>query len=108
MMPATEKPTPQTAETTAKRFKQLADKWEGDVAYLSSMGYDHPAYGEIISMGPEIVPLLLRDMEQHHTHWFHALRQITGVNPVPNEASGNIPEMVDYWLKWGRENGYPC
>ncbi|HYV39128.1 MAG TPA: hypothetical protein VE988_25805, partial [Gemmataceae bacterium] len=94
MTPLSEKKLPPTIprETVEEQFKRLAGKWEKDVAYLSSLGYDHPAYREITRLGPDVVPLLLRDMELHHTHWFCALREITGANPVPADASGHIVE----------------
>jgi hypothetical protein len=63
-------------------------------------------YQEITSLGPEVVPLLLRDLEENHTHWFGALRSITGVNPVPASVGGNIPKMVEAWLSWAKDNGY--
>jgi hypothetical protein len=56
-------------------------------------------------LGPAVVPLLLRDMEQNHTHWFCALREITGANPV-SPSAGDIPQMVEAWLRWARDNGY--
>lgn len=67
---------------------------------------NHPAYQEIIRLGPEVIPLLLRDLEENHTHWFTALEAITGTNPVPPSASGKIPEMAEAWLCWARKNGY--
>jgi hypothetical protein len=45
-------------------------------------------------------------MEQNQTHWFYALRQITGANPIPDSAAGRIPEMVSAWLRWAKANGY--
>jgi hypothetical protein len=67
---------------------------------------NHSAYRDIISLGPDVVPLLLRDMEENHTHWFCALREITGATPIPKSAAGNIPKMVDAWLCWAKDNGY--
>jgi len=53
-----------------------------------------------------VVPYLLRDLEDNHTHWFCALREITGVNPVPAAAAGNIARMAEAWLSWAKEHGY--
>lgn len=103
------KPTPDTPpETVAERFRRLAAAWHRDTDYLSSMedSENHPAYREIIRLGPEVVPLLLRDLEENHTHWFGALEAITGARPVPESAGGNIPRMVDAWLGWAKDNGY--
>lgn len=96
------------AETLEERFRRLAAEWEQATLYLSSMeqASKHPAYQEIISMGPDVVPLLLRDLERKHTHWFIALREITGAQPVPKDAAGNIPKMAQAWLTWAKDNGY--
>ena len=59
-----------------------------------------------MSLGPDVVPLLLRDMEANHSHWFAALRALTGANPVPKSVGGNIPKMVEAWLRWAKDNGY--
>jgi hypothetical protein len=67
--------------------------------------YNHQAYREIIGLGPEVVPLLLRDLEANHNHWFAALREITRADPFP-EAAGNISEMVTAWLRWAKDHGY--
>jgi hypothetical protein len=45
-------------------------------------------------------------MEANHTHWFAALRQITGAEPVPESAAGNTLRTVEAWLQWAKENGY--
>jgi hypothetical protein len=96
------------AENIEERFARLAATWHRAVAHQSSsrLRDNHPAYQEIIRLGPPVVPLLLRDLEVNRRHWFTALTAITGVNPVPREDAGDIPRMIDAWLRWGRENGY--
>jgi hypothetical protein len=96
------------AETVAQSFRRLAGEWHRAVAHHSSstIRNSHPAYRAIIALGPEVVPLLLRDMEDNHTHWFVALRDITGAHPIPSSAAGNIPLTVEHWLRWAKENGY--
>jgi hypothetical protein len=59
-------------------------------------------------MGPAAVPLLLRAIVDHPDHWYMALREITGVDPVPREDWGKIDRIGQAWLKWDRENGYQC
>ena len=95
-------------ETLEERFRRLAEVWNRETAYLSSMteASSHPAYQEIIRLGPEVVPLLLHDLEMNHGHWFAALRAITGAEPIPQSAAGNIPKMVEAWLDWAKDNGY--
>jgi hypothetical protein len=91
------------AETVEERFRRLAAAWHRDTDYLSSMeeADSHPAYQEIVRLGPEVVPLLLRDLAENHTHWFAALEAITGARPV----AGNVPRMTEAWLRWAKDNG---
>jgi hypothetical protein len=109
MATAASKPTtPPVAETLEERFHRLANSWQKAVAHLSSSSKrdNHPAYKEIIALGPAVVPLILRDLEINHRHWFAALITITGENPVPDEDAGNVLKMIDHWLQWGKAKGY--
>jgi hypothetical protein len=96
----------QSPETLEQRFRRLAATWQEAVAYQSSttVRNNHPAYREIIALGPPVVPLLLRDLEENQTHWFCALREITGANPIPESAASNVSAMVAAWLRWARDN----
>ncbi len=103
------RPTSETPpETIEERFHRLAAAWHRDTDFLSSMdaAESHPAYQEIIRLGPAAVPLLLRDLAENHTHWFGALEAITGVRPAPASAAGDIPRMAEAWLRWAQDNGY--
>ncbi|MCI0685204.1 MAG: hypothetical protein L0Y71_24155 [Gemmataceae bacterium] len=110
MASSSTKPTPGVSieESIETRFHRLADSWERATAHLSSMSAasEHPIYQEIISLGPAVVPLLLRDLEGTERHWFIALRKLTGANPIPPSAAGNVPKMIDAWRHWAKENGY--
>jgi hypothetical protein len=89
------------------RFRLLAEKWKEETEVLSSSTAiaAHPAYQEVIRMGMPVVPLILRDMEKDHSHWFEALREITGERVVPPEHAGKIRAMVEDRLAWGRARG---
>jgi hypothetical protein len=65
----------------------------------------HPAYQEIIRLGPPVVPLLLKHMAENNWHWFVALSTITGEDPCPPEHAGKIRAMVADWVAWGKERG---
>jgi hypothetical protein len=95
-------------ETLEERFGRLAAVWHRETAYFSSMteASSPPAYQEIIRLGPEVVPSLLRDLETHHSHWFAALRAITGAEPIPPSSAGDIPKMAEAWLCWAKDHGY--
>jgi hypothetical protein len=46
-----------------------------------------------------VVPLLLRDFADNHTHWFTVLEAITAARPVLASVAGNIPQMAEAWLR---------
>jgi hypothetical protein len=95
-------------EGREQRFLDLVALWKRERGPYSSSARlaEHPAYQQIIGMGPEVVPLLLRELEREPDHWFRALHALTGANPVPTESRGKVREMAVAWLRWGREQGY--
>jgi hypothetical protein len=90
------------------RFNRLADTWEEETQFLSSVDdiIVHPAHMEIIGMGEQAVPLILDRISQKGGLWFWALQFITGEDPVSENIKGNIKAMQRVWLEWGRKNGY--
>ncbi len=86
----------------------LKAEWEADTAHLSSVTEIamHPAYQQIIGMGPIAIPLILSEMKRKPDHWFWALKSITGEDPVLDENRGQILQMTKAWLHWGIEQGY--
>ncbi len=107
-VPIQDTPAKPQEETVEQRFFRLKEAWHRAVAHHSSstIRNNHPAYREIISLGPPVVPLLLRDMQEHNTHWFAALSAITSADPVPEEHAGKVRAMVEDWLHWAKEHGY--
>ena len=97
-----------TPTALATRFRALADQWRLETGPISSSTAiaAHPAYQEIIGMGPAAIPLVLRELQERCDHWFAALRALSGENPVPREFAGRVPKMRELWLEWGREKGY--
>jgi hypothetical protein len=97
-----------TDQEFRQEFQRLADQWREETRFLSvtKRMAEHPAYQKIIAMGPKVVPLILAEMERRPGHWFQALRELTGANPIPPESRGKLQEMVDAWIKWGREQGH--
>lgn len=90
-----------------RRFRELADRWREETEFHSAISalYMHPAYQEIVGMGPDVLPLLLEDLAATRTDWFWALRAISGENPVPASERGKINRMTERWLAWGHERG---
>ena len=95
-------------EKLRARFHRLATQWRDECQLLSSTTAKamHPAYQQIIGLGPEALPLILKELSETPGHWFWALKSITGEDPVPAADVGNIRRMTEAWVNWGRENGY--
>ena len=92
-----------------ERFQELADQWEEETIFLSNSERKnaHPAHREIINLGESVIPLILERMRIQGGHWFEALQQITGEDPVSPADYGNIAAMQNSWLQWGEDHGYP-
>ncbi len=90
------------------KFDALVNDWKRGTAHLSRLDHIvlHPAYQQIIGMGPEAVPLILRELERTEDYWFWALRAVTGQEPIPASQPASVQEMTQAWLRWGRERGY--
>ncbi len=52
---------------------------------------------------PAAVMILERFAMGRVHHWFLALREITGADPVEDKHRGLLDKMAGDWLKWGRE-----
>ena len=86
------------------RFLDLARRWRHDTRWLSSTTEIslHPAYQEIIGMGPDALPFILEELRDSSDHWFWALKAISSEDPVPPSARGSVKHMTSAWLRWGR------
>lgn len=108
-LPAEGEPLPAVGDagTLPRQFRQLAALWKAETAGHSSPRAltRHPAYRQIIEMGPPAVPLILQDLAENGGWWYPALRALTGANPVPESARGQPPQNAAAWLEWGRANG---
>jgi hypothetical protein len=107
-VPAKQTPATGRTESVEEQFHRLAAVWRAETAYVSSSSdlVAHPAFQEIVGMGPAVIPLLLRELENRTSHWHRALWQITGADPVPPVDRGKIDKVVAAWLRWGKEQGY--
>ncbi len=89
-------------------FNILAEQWYRET--LHSSGYVevilHPAYQRIIGLGKDVVPFILRELQDEPLEWFWALRALTGEDPTTAEMTGKRDEMAKAWLDWGKEQGF--
>jgi hypothetical protein len=98
---------PVTRITEEQKFNLLALTWQKDTNLSSSITemVAHPAYQQIIGMGQRALPFIFNQLNSQPEHWFWALQSITGVNPIKPEHRGNLPEMTNDWIDWGKANG---
>ncbi len=98
----------QSQPAAEEKFRLLSQRWKADSEFASSVleVATHPAYQQIIGMGPAAVPLIVRDLAREPDHWFWALKAITGEDPVPASERGDVSKMTRAWLDWAAENGY--
>lgn len=94
-------------EELRANFKALARQWKKETRHLSSATEIamNMNYQRIIGMGPHAIPFILEELQREPDHWFHALRVLTGENPVKPEDAGNMQAMADAWIEWGRKEG---
>lgn len=89
------------------RFDRLVREWKSFES-PSSSAMDlamHPAYQQIIALGPIAIPWIIEELEKEPDHWFWALHCLTGgVDPVPPSDRGDIAAMSAAWLKCAAEN----
>ena len=95
-------------------FSSVAEKFHALVAECqrlsdpgSSTGiFLSDAYAQIVGMGWDVVPLLLREVESQTGHWITALTWITGRDLATPELRGNARKLRIAWIQWGIEHGY--
>ena len=94
----------------SSRFETLADEWAQATRFQSSSIEIamHPAYQQIIGMGPTALPLILDRLSRRTEHWFWALAAISGEDPVDPADAGKVEAMAESWLRWGRARYDGC
>lgn len=99
---------PDHSETVTSRFERLRNAWLRAVSDVSSLDdiVDDASYQEIISMGHSVVKHILEDLIKSPKPWFYALYEITGKSQIPESSAGNMREMADAWIEWGKTAGY--
>ena len=102
-------PKPQVAQATSQLevvFRTLMEIWRKETWFISSVKkrIAHPAYLNIIGLGPPAVPLIIKELRKDPAHWSWALEAITREDPCPNAE--NMHQLTEAWLEWGKVHGY--
>ena len=98
-----------TLESAAEKFNRLAKEWKEETGHFPKVysRVTHATYRKIIKMEEIAIPFILKEFERgEYEHWLWALSLITGENPIPREATGNVKAMAQAWIQWGKKNNY--
>jgi len=89
------------------QFQQLTKQWKRETSILGNLSQIvmHPAYQRIMAMGPDVIPLILKEMSREPGHWFWALHNLVPLGEDPAEGTTTIREATRLWLDWGRKKG---
>lgn len=102
--------TPVTAAFHRRvRFNNLSENWLTDTEWMSSTADMklHPNYAHLLNMGRFALREILIRMQNGDVklQWFLLLKNIAGQDPVPPHHRGRVPEMMQSWMSWGKQNG---
>jgi hypothetical protein len=94
--------TVEESQSVEHLFARLAETWSEEVGHMSSLSdrVKHPAYRTIVSLGWDVVPFLIADLQKTHRQWFSALSEITGIQPFDKSDVGNVRRMTAAWIDW--------
>jgi hypothetical protein len=85
-------------------FDQAYQQWLQDSAFdsLPDQMKAHESYQAIVALGDRAIPVIAAELRKSPGFLFIALEDITGEDPVPEEAQGNLRATIDAWLTWLR------
>ena len=79
------------SDLVVREFHRLASIWQADTIHLSDVNEKcaHPAYQQIVALGPGVVPLILHELEIEPDDWFAALHTHWNQS-IPHEFSTQL------------------
>lgn len=88
-------------------FNRLVEVWHKETAIHSPLikKVTHKSYQRIIGMGPDAIPLVLKEMKRRPGHWFWALDALTQGQSPPQDWK-TLEQATQAWIKWGEDKGY--
>jgi len=95
------------------QVKELCRELYKKHKFLSRIVTDDPLYKELVDLGEEAVPALLRRLDCFEEPWddlaiwepLAALHDITGETVHSQEEAGRLPVLIERWLDWGEKEG---
>jgi hypothetical protein len=92
-------------DEVAQEFTRLVREWREATYFEANLTHIvmHMSYQHIVGLGPQVIPLILRDLSETHGQWFWALAAIVGVDKAAGQTTAD--GAAEAWLAWGREAG---
>ena len=86
-------------------FAGLVDEWKRTRPPSSRMKdlTRVPAYREIVKGGWVAIPFIIEELQREPDHYFQALFEITGADPVKPEHRGKLKLMAEDWIQWWKD-----
>ena len=83
-------------------FNFLVRQWRQETLFHSSVPEitSAPAFRQIVRLGWDVVPFILREISNNPDYLVAALLEITGEDAVRDEHRGNINLMARAWTEW--------
>ena len=82
-------------------IKQLIKEAEHTNSPNTEVITNREPYRKVVLMGKKVIPYLI---ERKKYIWNIALKELTGSEPGSTLTRSS--DIVEYWQKWGSENGY--
>jgi hypothetical protein len=84
-------------------FNGLVEKWKKETGgySLTVRRYAHPAYQSILTLREDVIPLILRELQQRPDWWFEALKALAKTDPT--KPGDNFKDAGLAWLEWGKQ-----
>jgi hypothetical protein len=89
-----------------KEFSERADRWEKQTGIYSSptKKFLNEDYQIIMTMGKDVIPLILKRLQTKPNDWFWALKHFARKDVA--FGIDNFNGAVQAWLDWGIKQGY--
>ena len=91
-----------------EQFERLSREWAdhcSKVRHSSNIFkyLDHPAYRQIVRLGPTIIPNIIAIYQCSELPWGFVLQDITGLRMIADSNAYSPAEMKQRWLSWWQE-----
>jgi hypothetical protein len=95
-----------SAESLEQRYGDVKEKWEKANWVMSSGRTNLPEFHQIVELGTDVIPIILKDLMIERSWIVSALFYITSERPSKEMQPGRLSSVVEAWLEWGVEKGY--